>query len=118
MNSGKEFPHSLYLELKSNKSYIWYMTGFDEYSMTFILSGPIIERLYHILSILGGSSHSIGGSSHSILLACYHMLSLMDFRAHIELCSWSNNCMMEIIGSISIHWKEFQGCCDRDYNMT
>ena len=55
INTGKEFSLDFINELKLNKSYIWQTMEFDEFFITSILSGLMIEELNYMVTIPRGS---------------------------------------------------------------
>ena len=64
MNDGKKFSSGFTNELKSNKSYIWQTIGFDEFSITSILSELTeltIEKLNHTITTCRDSSFCSAG---------------------------------------------------------
>ena len=99
-------------ELESSQSSIWLIMGSDEFSMTSVKSGLMIEELNHTITTPRDSFfHSIGLPLHT---ARYY-LWIMRFIRHYLDDRWSSKDRIE---NIPIHRKEFRWYCDRNHNIS
>ena len=98
-------------KLESSQSSIWLMTKFDEFSMTSVKSGLMIEGLNHTITIPKGSHFQSTG------------LLLYTTRCHwwivrFIISSWWWWPSKSRLNIIPIHWKKFRWYCNEDYSIS